>query len=128
MKTILNYIYESKELPSMSSLEFDYNVEELLGEIEEYFAATDDLDEGIDGNIKKFLSKIPKDTVFTIIDEYDNNSELIDDINDVLHFNKNVKQLGRTSSGDTNVTLYALDSKYIVQLNSDQDIQYFVSK
>lgn len=127
MKTIINYIYESKELPSLSSLDFDYKASDLLGEIDEYFAQTDDLDESIDGNIKKFLSKIPEDTMFTLIND-DIDPDLIDEINDVLHFNKKVKQLGRTSSGDTNVTLYALDSKYIVQLNSDQDIQYFVSK
>ena len=133
MKSINEFLTESllneaKNLPSFSKLEFEYSLDDVLAEVEDYFTISDDLDDKVDEEIKTLFKKIEGKPMFGLIDEYGDFYKLVDKIKDVLYSNENVKELGEVSSNAPTVTLYQLGSTYIFELNSEQDIQYYVSK
>ena len=129
MKNILNFINENKEykMPKLN-LDYEYSTDDLLSEISEYFSASDDWNDDTLEKTKKILNKIPLNKMFGYISSEDDNEDLIYDINDVIQFNKNIKILGKVETDLPSLGLYQLNSIYILQLNSDQDIEYFISK
>ena len=129
MKNILNFINENKEykMPKLN-LDYEYSTDDLLSEISEYFSASDDWNDDTLEKTKKILNKIPLNKMFGYISSEDDNEDLIYDINDVIQFNKNIKNLGKVETDMPSLGLYQLNSIYILQLNSEQDIEYFISK
>jgi hypothetical protein len=131
MKDLKNFISENKEykMPKLN-IKYEYKQDELLGEVEEYFSASDDWDDETLEKTKKILNKIPSNTMFGYISSEDDNEDedLIFNINDVIQFNKNIKNLGKVETDMPSLGLYQLNSIYILRLNSEQDIEYFISK
>ena len=131
MKDLKNFINENKEykMPKLN-LDYEYSTDDLLSEISEYFSASDDWDDDTLEKTKKILNKIPSNKMFGYISSEDDNEDedLIYDINDLIQFNKNIKNLGKVETDLPSLGLYQLNSIYILQLNSDQDIEYFISK
>lgn len=131
MKDIRNFINENKEykMPKLN-IKYEYKQDELLGEVGEYFSASDDWDEDTYNEVENLLKKIPSNKMFGYISSEDDNEDedLIFDINDVIQFDKNIKILGKVETDLPSLGLYQLNSIYILQLNSDQDIEYFISK
>ena len=131
MKDLKNFINENKEykMPKLN-IKYEYKKDELLGEVAEYFSASDDWDDETLEKTKKILNKIPSNTMFGYISSEDDNEDedLIFNINDVIQFNKNIKNLGKVETDMPSLGLYQLNSIYILQLNSEQDIEYFISK
>ena len=131
MKDLKNFISENKEykMPKLN-IKYEYKQDELLGEVEEYFSASDDWDDETLEKTKKILNKIPSNTMFGYISSEDDNEDedLIFNINDVIQFNKIIKNLGKVETDMPSLGLYQLNSIYILQLNSEQDIEYFISK
>ena len=79
-------------------------------------------------NIHCVVDKIPSNKMFGYISSEEEDEDLIFDINDVIQFNKNIKNLGKVETDMPSLGLYQLNSIYILQLNSDQDTEYFISK
>jgi len=129
MKDLKNFISENKEykMPKLN-IKYEYKQDELLGEVEEYFSASDDWDDETLEKTKKILNKIPSNKMFGYISSEEEDEDLIFDIHNVIQFNKNIKNLGKVETDMPSLGLYQLNSIYILRLNSEQDIEYFISK
>ena len=129
MKDLKNFINENKEyeMPKLN-VKYEYSTDDLLSEISEYFSASDDWDDDIYDEVENLLKKIPSNKMFGYISSEEEDEDLIFDINDVIQFNKNIKNLGKVETDMPELGLYQLNSIYILQLNSEQDIEYFISK
>ena len=129
MKDLKNFINENKEyeMPKLN-VKYEYSTDDLLSEISEYFSASDDWDDDIYDEVENLLKKIPSNKMFGYISSEEEDEDLIFDINDVIQFNKNIKNLGKVETDMPSLGLYQLNSIYILQLNSEQDIEYFISK
>jgi hypothetical protein len=129
MKDLKKFINENKEykMPKLN-LDYEYSTDDLLSEISEYFSASDDWDDDTLEKTKKILNKIPSNKMFGYISSEEEDEDLIFDIHNVIQFNKNIKNLGKVETDMPSLGLYQLNSIYILRLNSEQDIEYFISK
>jgi len=128
MNILVNFINEESNNMSSLNLEYEYKQDELLGEIEEYFSASDDWNEDICNEVENLLKKIPSNKMFGLLSIQEDDYDLVCELNDFIQQNKNIKLLSEVKTELPSLVLYMFNSKYIIKLNSDQDLEYFISK
>lgn len=115
------------KFPKLKNLDFNIDVDSLIGEIKEYFINVDAYEEKQKKQLDKLISLIPKGTLFAIVDE-----DTGWDINDYLkELGKEVNILCKISGEDYNPTasLYSIKDDLIIQIVDDeaQEVLTYIS-
>lgn len=115
------------KFPKLKKLDFNIDVDSLIGEIKEYFIDVDAYEEKQKKQLDKLISLIPKGTLFAVVDE-----DTGWDINDYLReLIKEVNILCKIAGEEDNPTasLYSIKDDLIIQIVDDeaQEVLTYIS-